>query len=365
MMTRMRPLSGVRVIEAAGYVSGPFAGLALADLGADVLKVEPPRGDPHRRFGPQAPDGGVMFRATNRNKRSISLDLTTTDGMAAFARELETADVLISNWRPGVAEKFGLTADFVRSRWPRLVWVRVSGYGQDGPMADLPSFDSIVQARVGISAAMGEPPMLLPFYLADKTAAMFAAQSALAALVQRGVTGEGALVDVAMVDALAYFDVPDRFAAHQRPGEYDARVDRMLGAPRPLPTADSWVVLAPVSGQQIKRALVAAGLEAAMAELKAQPDAVAASQRFFELFGDHLRSRTTAEWLAVFADADVPASAVMGKAEHLADEQVAHQAMYRIADEPGVGPVRRVRHPALFDGAPVDTDDLPSPPLGD
>jgi crotonobetainyl-CoA:carnitine CoA-transferase CaiB-like acyl-CoA transferase len=129
--------------------------------------------------------------------------------------------------------------------------------------------------------------------------------------------------------------------------------------------ADGWVVLAPVSGQQIKRALVAAGLEAAMAELKAQPDAVAASQRFFELFGDHLRSRTTAEWLAVFADADVPASAVMGKAEHLADEQVAHQAMYRIADEPGVGPVRRVRHPALFDGAPVDTDDLPSPPLGD
>ena len=149
--------------------------------------------------------------------------------------------------------------------------------------------------------------MLLPFYLADKVAAMFAAQSALAALVQRGTNGDGAVVDVAMVDALAYFDSPDRFAAHQRPGEHDDRVDRMLGAPRPLPTADGWVVLAPVSGQQIKRALVAAGLESAMDELKAQPDAVAASQRFFELFGDHLRTRPTAEWLAVFAEADVPA----------------------------------------------------------
>ena len=243
------------------------------------------------------------------------------------------------------------------------MWVRVSGYGQDGPLAQLPAFDSIVQARVGTSAAMGEAPALLPFYLADKIAAVFAAQSALAALVQRGVTGAGSVVDVAMVDALAYYDVPDRFAGHQRPGVHDDRVDRMLGAPRPLPTADGWLVMAPVTGQQIKRALVAAGLATAMDELKALPDAVAASCRFFELLGDHLRGRSTAEWLAVFAEADVPASAVMTKAEHLADEQVAHQAVYRVVDEPRVGAVRRVRHPALFGGAPVDTDDLPSPPL--
>jgi crotonobetainyl-CoA:carnitine CoA-transferase CaiB-like acyl-CoA transferase len=243
------------------------------------------------------------------------------------------------------------------------VWVRVSGYGQTGPMAQLPSFDSIVQARVGISAAMGDDPMLLPTYVADKVTATFAAQSALAALVQRGTSGRGAVVDVAMIDAMAYFDAPDLLAGHQRPGEHDDRVDQMLRAPRPLPTADGWVVLAPVSGQQIKRAIVAAGLEHALDDLKRQPDALAASRRFFALLDDHLRSRPTAEWMAVFAEADVPASAVMSKSEHLADVQVVHNETYRIADEPGVGPVRRVRHPGRFGGVPVETDDLPAPRL--
>lgn len=360
----MRPLDGITVVEAASYISGPFAGLTLADLGAHVIKVEPPSGDPYRKFGPQDPDGGVIFRAGNRNKRSVALDLTTPDGLAALERLLDGADVLITNWRPGVAERFGLDAAAVRQRWPRLVWARVSGYGQTGPMAHLPSFDSIVQARVGLAAAVSDPPMLLPTYVADKVTATYAAQSVLAALVRRSTTGDGAVVDVAMTDAMAYFDTPDLFAGHQRPEGYDDRPDRMLRAPRPLPTADGWVVLAPVSGQQIKRAMVATGLEHAIGDLRGQPDPIAVSERFFELVGDALHGRTTAEWIATFAAADVPASAVMPKSEHLVDAQAVHNEVYRFADQPGVGPVRRVRHPALFDGRPVETDDLPAPAPG-
>ncbi len=354
----MRPLAGIRVVEAASYISGPFAGLALADLGADVIKVEPPRGDPYRRFGPQDGDEGVIFRAVNRNKRSVRIDLTTDAGVGELGALLDDADVLVTNWRPGVAERFGLDADTVPQRWPRLVWVRVSGYGQTGPMAQLPSFDSIVQARVGLSSSFADEPVLVPAYVADKVTATFAAQSVLAALVQRQTTGNGSVVDVAMIDAMAYFDAPDLFAAHQRPGQTDDRVTRMLRSPRPLPTSDGWIVLAPVSGHQIKRAMIAAGLEHAVADLKSQPDAVAAAERFFELFGDHLRNRTSAEWVAIFSAADVPASAVMTKADHLDDPQVAHNEIYRFADELG-GPMRRVRHPALFAGRPVDTDDLP------
>jgi crotonobetainyl-CoA:carnitine CoA-transferase CaiB-like acyl-CoA transferase len=360
----MRPLEGVRVVDASSYVSGPFATLMLADLGAEVTRVEPPRGDPYRRFGPLRDGTGVIFGAVNRNKRSTFLDLTTTDGIAEFETMLDNADVLVTNWRPGVAEAFGLELDRVRSRWPRLVWTRVSGYGQTGPMAMLPAFDSILQARVGLAAAVGDEPQLLPTYVADKVTASFVVQSALAALVQRERIGCGAVVDVAMLDTFAYFDGPDLFAAHQRPGEHDERIDAMLDAPRTLATADGWVVLAPVSGQQIKRALTAAGLESSIDELKSIPDPVAASHRFFELFGDHLRARTTDEWMQIFADADVPASAVLTKAEHLDDPQIAHNGVYRVVDEPGTGPVRRARHPALFDGSPIDTDDLgvPAPP---
>ena len=359
----MRPLAGVRVVEAASYISGPFAGLMLADLGAEVTKVEPPRGDPYRRFGPQDDNGGVIFRAGNRNKRSVAIDLTTAEGLAELHTMLDDADVLITNWRPGVAEGFGLEAESVRSRWPHLVWVRVSGYGQTGPMATLPAFDSLMQARVGFADSLGEEPALVPAYIADKVTASFAAQSALAALVQRGTTGDGCVVDVAMLDAFAYFDTPDLFAGNQRPGELDDRVLRMLRAPRAMRTADGWFVVAPTTGQQIKRAMVAVGLEEQLGDLRSQPDPIAVSERFFELVAPRMVVRTTAEWTEIFAAADVPASAVMTKAEHVADAQVAHNAIYRTVSDPALGDVLRTRHPALFDGAPVETDDLSCPPL--
>ena len=359
----MRPLAGIRVVEAASYISGPFAGLILADLGAEVTKVEPPRGDPYRRFGPQDDDGGVIFRAGNRNKRSVAIDLTTADGMSELRAMLDAADVLITNWRPGVAEAFGLDADSVRTRWPRLVWVRVSGYGQTGPMATLPAFDSLMQARVGFADSIGEAPALVPAYVADKVTASFAAQSALAALVQRGATGDGCVVDVAMLDAFAYFDTPDLFAGLQRPGEVDDRVLRMLRAPRAMQTADGWFVVAPTTGQQVKRAMAAAGLEEQLGELRSQPNPIAVSERFFELIAPRMPEHTTAEWTAIFAEADVPASGVMTKAEHVDDAQVAHNAIYRTVTDPTLGEVRRTRHPALFDGEPVETDDLPCPPI--
>ena len=197
--------------------------------------------------------------ATSAASPSIS---RPPDGLTELHTLLDGADVLITNWRPGVAEAFGLEAESVRDRWPRLVWVRVSGYGQTGPMATLPAFDSLMQARVGFADSLGDEPALVPSYVADKVTATFVAQSALggARPAQRD-RARGCVVDVAMLDAFAYFDTPDLFAGHQQPGRTDDRVLRMLRAPRAMQTADGWLVLAPTTGQQIKRAMTAAGLE--------------------------------------------------------------------------------------------------------
>lgn len=123
------PLAGVRVIEAASYISGPFATLTLADLGAEVTKVEPPGGEPMRRFGLRDKDVGLSFLSCNGNKRSVIADLKTQHGITIFNDLLDTADVLITNWRPAVAQRLGLTRDLVADRYPKLVWVRISGYG--------------------------------------------------------------------------------------------------------------------------------------------------------------------------------------------------------------------------------------------
>jgi crotonobetainyl-CoA:carnitine CoA-transferase CaiB-like acyl-CoA transferase len=363
----MRPLDGVRVVEASSYVTGPFAALALADLGATVVKVEPPRGDPMRRFGVRHRGDGVGFgfAATNRNKTSVTLDLKTEAGLDGLHELLSTADAFVTNWRPAVATRLGLTPPAVRGRHPRLVWVRLSGYGQDGPLVDFPAFDGIVQARSGVVAGNGDPPRLVPGYLADKVTAMTATQSVLAAIVHRDRSGDGAgaVVDVSMLDAMAYFLGPDLFGDHLVVDEPEPGVARHAAASRPLRTGDGWIVLAPVSGAQIKGALGAVGHPEWGEQLRAAASAVDMIERFHELVGTVLPTRTTSEWERAFADADVPASAVLSYAAHLADPQVVHNRTYHETDDPTLGRARHLRYPALFDGTPTDTDDLPVPPL--
>jgi len=362
----MRPLEGIRVVEASSYVLGPFATLQLADLGADVVKVEPPDGgDPFRRFGQRRNGTSLVFANCNRNKRSVFLDLKSDGGAAALDALLADADVFLSNWRPAVAARLGFSAEAVRARHPRLVWVRVTGFGQDGPLADLPAFDGIVQARSGYAARADGPPMLANGYLADKVTGTFAAQAALAALVQRGRTGQGAVVDVSMLDAMGYFDSPEVFAGHTVDGEHDPYVLRHLGAVRPVPTSDGWLLVSPVSGRQLAATVRAVGHPEWIDELRAYDNAADMTTGLYDRLDTVLPTRPTAEWEDVFAKADVPASAVYDVAAHLADPQVLHNELYRVGDDPVLGRTRRARHAARFDGEPVTTDDLPVPTLRD
>jgi len=361
----MRPLAGIRVIEAASYISGPFAGGILADLGADVVKVEPKgKGDPYRNFGARYGDSSLFFKAVNQNKTSVFLDLKDASDFAEFRSLLADADVLITNWRPAVAGALGLDAAAVLADFPQLVWVRVSGYGQHGPRADMPAYDSIIQSRTGGLRAERDEPRLGASLLADKVSAMSAAQAASAALIQRQRTGEGAIVDLAMVDAMAYFNGADVSAGHRIVyADTDARVIQQLDGNKPFQTADSWLMLAPVSGKQLRRALAAVGKPDAWNEIINHAADGGLLDRFAAVMGPELLHKTTAEWEQAFREADVPASAVLTIDEHMASDQVVHNSTYDTIDEPGVGAFLRVRTPALFNDAPVETAGVASPPM--
>ncbi|HEY5266216.1 MAG TPA: CoA transferase [Acidimicrobiales bacterium] len=358
----MRPLSDVNVIEASSYVSGPIASLNLADLGANVLKVEPPRGDPMRNFGVRHEGISLSFAACNVGKDSVTLDLKNLDDQKHFHELLASTDVLITNWRPQVAEGLGLNGRNVTEMYPRLIWVRISGFGQDGPLADRPAFDSIIQARTGVALAREGDASLVPGYLADKATGILAAQAVLAALHQRHVTKNAAVLDVAMLDAMAYFNGPDIFAGGIRTGEYVPDVMRHIGSPRPIATKDGWIVLSPVSGSQLKALMVAVG-HPEWTDVLRGVEATELIAEMNRVLDTVLFERTSLEWEEIFTNADVPASALLTVEQHFEDAQVIHNRLYDELDDPILGRIRRLRHPALFNGEPIERDDRAVPEL--
>ena len=358
------PLSGLKVVEAASFLSGPMAGMILADLGATVTKVEPPRGDPYRRFGRPYGDSSLLFKAANQNKVSVTLDLKTESGIAGLFDLLADADVLITNWRPNVAPKMGLTPERVREEFPNLIWVRVSGYGQDGPRSELPAYDGIVQARSGSVISGTTEPLNTNNNVADKVSAMFAAQTITAALHQRDRTGTGSVCDMAMVDALAYFYGADIGAGHRVVGaEPDLDVGVQVLSDSNFETAEGYVTVAPVTGRQLRRALEAAGCGESFGAVMDAPRAKTFDV-FAEAIAPRLMTRAALEWEEIFAEADVPAAAVRDFGEHINDPQTAHNGTYRSVPDPAVdGDWLLVRYPALFDGEAAATVGLPAPPL--
>jgi crotonobetainyl-CoA:carnitine CoA-transferase CaiB-like acyl-CoA transferase len=344
-----RPLEGVRVLEAASFVSAPFGAMMLADLGAEVTKVEPPKGDPYRRFGRPTTAVSPEWYNVNRGKRGVTLDLKTEDGVDRFRVLLARSDVLVANWRRGVGDRLGLSDDSMAAADPRLIRIYVSGYGPSGPYADLPAFDYIIQARGGHAAMEGDPdqPRLTAGFLVDKVTASFVAQSALAALYQRERTGVGAAIDLAMFDALAYFDFPDLYARRTFVDHQPAEPrNPQVMANRPVRAKDGFLQVAAVTSTQIRNAMAAVGHEEWAKEILANPDGGALSRSVIAHLEQGLAAMTMSDALDRFAELDVPAAPCVQPDEHLADPQAAHSQIYEITTEAPLGRVRRVRHPA-------------------
>ena len=343
------PLSGVRVVEIGNYLSVPFAAMMLSDLGAEVVKVEPPKGDPFRRFGRPKEVMASIFVNTNRGKKSVVLDLKQAKDREQLCALLRDADVVLSNWRPGVAARLGLADDVLADLNPRLIRVYVSGYGSTGPDGDKPSYDSVVQARSGLTWAQGGDgePTLAVGYLVDKMTATMAAQAAVAALYRRSVTGEGDAIEVPMLDVMAYLNFPEIFATRTFVDDepLDAR-NRQMMANRPLRARDGWILLSAVSADQIRDAVAAVGHPEWSDEILAATDGPQMTTRLVERIESQTRSLTVAECLARFDAHDVPAGHCVDPDQHLADAQVVHNELYKIVEHPQLGRVRQVRYPA-------------------
>ena len=349
------PLAGVRVLDLTIALAGPYCTLILGDLGADVVKVEPPEGDQSRGWGPPFVEGeSSYFLSVNRNKRSVVLDLKSEAGRAHAIALAERADVVVENLRPGVVARLGLGYEDVRARNPRVVYCSVSGFGQDRPA--LAGYDQIVQGTSGVMSLTGEaegPPTKFGVPIGDMSAGMFAAHAILAALYARDQTGAGRYIDVAMQDslmALLTYQGGRYFATGQAP--------RRQGNHHPtiapygtFATSDGFINVAVGSESQWRSFCTATGL----ADLAADPRFASNRERqanrpaLHEAIERRLRERTSAEWQAALEAARVPAGPILGLDQVFADPGVKARGTEVVTEHPKAGEWHMVGAPWRLD----------------
>ena len=253
----MKPLEGLRVLDLTRVLAGPFATAILADLGAEVIKLEPPQGDDYRHIGPFRDGESALFALTNRGKKSVVIDLKSPDGQALARRIAGTCDVVVENFRPGVAERLGLGANRLRQGNPRLVVCSISGFGQSGPSAELPAYDIVVQAMSGWMDATGEEggqPLKVGEALGDIAAGLYAVIAILSAVIGSARTGQGATLDVAMLDCLVAM-LPTSHALHLYAGRSVERVGNRHPLSTPFGafrTSDGHAIIAVLGARQFR-----------------------------------------------------------------------------------------------------------------
>jgi crotonobetainyl-CoA:carnitine CoA-transferase CaiB-like acyl-CoA transferase len=363
------PLAGIRVVELATVVMGPFGAQILGDLGAEVVKVETGGGDGSRAMGggPHPELSGIALNL-HRNKRSLGLDLKDPRGRAVLLRLLADADVLITNLRPGPLRRLGLDHAAIGADFPRLVYCQAQGFRTSSPEADLPAYDDIIQALSGFPQlnAMGFDAMhFVPSTVADKVAGMFIAQGVLAALVARSVTGEGQRVEVPMFDAALAFNLVEHLSRAAVPGG-PAGYNRVLTAHRgPHRTADGWVAMLPYTDAHWTALFTAVGEEHLLehewfADHRAR---LAHADEVYGLLASILVRKSTAEWVAIGTEIGVPVS-VVPRLQEIVDEPAHHRGVLRDAEHPVVGPFRSIAQPVVFERSGQRAFD-PAPLVGE
>jgi crotonobetainyl-CoA:carnitine CoA-transferase CaiB-like acyl-CoA transferase len=347
-------LTGTRVVEQGTFITGPCAGMMLADLGAEVIKIESPEGDPYRSY--QSGQYSPHFQAYNRNKYSIALDLKSAPDREAFEGLIRNADVYIQNFRPGTAERLGAGVKRLQGINPRLVYGSISGFGSTGPYAARPSYDSVAQALSGFLSVVVDysNPQFLGPALADAITGLYAAYGILGALVQRGRTGRGSLVEVSMLEAMAHFAV-EPFAAFFALGQTPTSVDRpRLAQAYILRTADERLIAIHLSSiAKFWEGLIEA-LEAP--ELLLDPRFSSRQQRIaeYQALRVELDSRflrhTLSHWVERLERHDVPFAPINRIDDVVKDPQVEHLGLIVPVESPHGG-AHAVRPPVRFDQA--------------
>ena len=358
-MPSPKPLGSLRVLDFTRVLSGPYCTALMADLGADVVKIESPAGDDYRRVGPFVGGESALFQAINRGKRSIALDLRAEDSKALVLALAETADVVVENFRPGVMAKLGLGWDDLRAVNPRLVYVSISGFGQTGGNVARPAYDIIVQALSGLMSATGEPersPTMVGEAIADVAGGLFAAWGCMVALYERERSGVGRLVDLALFDALLAM-TPTLAARHLIAGEQPQRVGNRhpLSAPFGIYRArDGHFAVAVLNerlfasfAEAIERPELARRPEFASDALRRENEPALA-----EAIEAWAAALTAAEAVARLGRAGVPASEIASIAEAWASEQAQERSLASRVEHPALGPLVIPEQPVHFGDLP-------------
>ena len=362
------PLTGIRVVDMTMNVLGPYASQILGDMGADIIKIEPPEGDTLRGIGPaRNPGMGPYFLNLNRNKRSLALDLKGEPGREALDRLLATADVLMFSFRPKAMTRLGLDYDRVAAINPRILYCGASGFGQSGPYADRPAYDDLIQAAIGLPVLQArgvDEPTYVACAIADRVVGMALASAVGMALYHREKTGRGQAVEVPMFETMTEFVMGDHLYGRTfEPPLGPAGYVRMINPERrPYRTKDGHIGVLVYNDKHWRRFFA----------LIDRPD-MAADPRYTTIGGrtENIRylygflaetflTRTTAEWERLLAEADIPAKALATPDDLIDDPHMRAVGFFETVEHPSEGTIRRMAIPQRWsDSQPETTRDAP------
>ncbi|WP_374425662.1 CaiB/BaiF CoA transferase family protein [Paracoccus sp. (in: a-proteobacteria)] len=353
----MKPLDGIRVLDLSRVLAGPYATALMADLGAEIIKIEPPQGDDYRHIGPFRDGESALFTLNNRGKQSLALDLKDPAHLRIAQAIAARVDVVVENFRPGVAARLGLGADALRAENPGLIYCSISGFGQQGPFCDLPAYDLVVQAMSGLMAGTGEEggaPLKTGESMADLIAGLFASWSIMAALVQRGRTGQGATLDVAMYDAL-FSMLTTSHALHFYAGQVPQRVGNRHPLSTPFgcfATRDGQVVIAVLSGRQFATLATLIGAPEAADDPRFASDEARTTHEpaVRALIENWSRNLTTEQAVAALNGAGLPTAPIWDIARAADNEHAQARGLVSQLPHATLGAAPTVGQPVRFDG---------------
>ncbi|MQA08373.1 MAG: CoA transferase [Pseudonocardiaceae bacterium] len=368
----MAPLDGFRVLDLTRFLSGPYCTMVLAELGADVIKIEQPvTGDDSRRLAPKVNGESYPFAMPNRSKRSVVLDLKHPRGRETFLTMAAGADLVIENFRPGVVAKLGVDYDAVRSVRPDVLYCSISGFGQSGPYRDRPGFDIMAQGYAGLMRMTGHPdgrPAKVGIAINDIAAGSTAIYSILAAEMNRRATGDGQYIDVSLVEAGLAWTVWESGAyfATGEPPEPTGTRHRRSAPYQAYRTADGYVTIGANNDRLWLRLVRDVLNDPKLLEdprFATLSDRLANVDELEEELEKHTVRRTTAEWVELLDEGGVPGGPVLTYDQALADPHVLARGMVAELEHPVIGPMRTIAPPTKFTSIPQEVKG-PAPLLG-
>lgn len=356
-------LSGMRVLDLTQVMAGAYCSMLLADMGADVIKVEKPQGgdDTRRMGGSDDPDLSPAFSAMNRNKRGIALDLKTASGVGVLRELLKDTDVLVENFRPGTLESYGLGYEALKESFPSLIYCSISGFGSTGPYASRGGFDLVAQAMSGLMSLTGEPgrdPTKVGVPICDLSAGMFGAFGVLTAYIHQQKTGQGQFVDTSLLEAGISFTVWETamlFATGEVAGPMGSA--HRLSAPyEAFPTKDGWIAIGAANQRSFERLCVLLGAEEFIGDRKFHDNNGRMENRLelVDELGLLLKGKTTDEWIQALGTAGVPSGPIYDLQQVYDDPQVQARGMLLSQDHPKLGKVQHIGPAVKLSATPAE-----------